>query len=347
MTDSKSHAVLLSQSRSSEGVDLPEVTKSEKKYSGGVPVEVSIQVFRINNIDAVQQNFFADFKVWFRWTDPKLIGTDPDSVEWSNQWSPNWYIVNALELSSSDEDMRLKDKETGLVTASVRYQGLLTQFFRLKHFPFDSQNIRIDIGSRSNMGKVQFVTHTSKESTISKFHNAEWQFDGFRAKFTSTDPDHSPTGAIYSQVHYKIKMLRYAGYYVWNIALPTFMLVCLSFFVSGVDLADFGTRMSITLTIILTTVAFKLAIGTTLPKVSYFTLMDFYVFGANVFVYVMALLNWISVRLKKWTDDENVDDQRVDDFLLYGWLIAWGSFNILFTLYSLYVQKKVEDKDKE
>ncbi len=72
----------------------------------------------------------------------------------------------------------------------------------------------------------------------------------------------------------EIDVSRRFGFYIWKVLVPLFLLVAISwavFWMIGDDLAD---RMSVSVTGILTVVAYQFIILDNLPRVSYFTLMD-------------------------------------------------------------------------
>ena len=66
-------------------------------------------------------------------------------------------------------------------------------------------------------------------------------------------------------------------YYLWNIAFYDFMLVLISLTVLLVPPEEFADRMAMSLTLLLTAVAFKQVVSTHLPAISYQTLLDQYV----------------------------------------------------------------------
>lgn len=69
-----------------------------------------------------------------------------------------------------------------------------------------------------------------------------------------------------------ISTLRGANsYYLWKAVLPRFAVVLISYLAFWIRITDYYTQISITLTVILTEIAFRFAITTSLPKVAYLT----------------------------------------------------------------------------
>ena len=84
------------------------------------------------------------------------------------------------------------------------------------------------------------------------------------------------------------------------------------------------------ITLILTAVAFKFAIADSLPKVSYFTVLDKYMLCSFIFLYLIAVENFVIARLAEKTAF-NAD--YIDEILQNLWLAVWGAFHVLFAIY--------------
>ena len=61
----------------------------------------------------------------------------------------------------------------------------------------------------------------------------------------------------YPMLHIYFVGERRAAYYMWNIALPNFLLSLLVFTSFAIPKEDLADRLSVTLTLVLTSVAFK------------------------------------------------------------------------------------------
>eukprot|EP00040_Diaphanoeca_grandis_P043727 m.268906 g.268906 ORF g.268906 m.268906 type:complete len:485 (-) comp81239_c0_seq1:26-1480(-) len=140
--------------------------------------------------------------------------------------------------------------------------------FQLDSFPFDFQEFTMDI-RLNNKHKhlfdltVHAVMFNRKALTLQ-----EWVQMPPTVKRGDTQKDR----------HTNVSMIvkRKANYYVTNIVSLMTGLVTLCFSAFSVELEDIADRMSIILTLLLTAVAFKFVIADSLPKLSYSTLMDYY-----------------------------------------------------------------------
>ena len=79
---------------------------------------------------------------------------------------------------------------------------------------------------------------------------------------------------------------RRSTYYVLNVTVPLLVFNLLAFLQFGVDSLFIADRLSISLTLVLTTAAYKFAVASLVPALSYMTLLDGYV-----------LANWLTIVL--------------------------------------------------
>jgi hypothetical protein len=96
----------------------------------------------------------------------------------------------------------------------------------------------------------------------------------------ASDPSESTAGMIYPRCIFTVYLWRKTGYYISNVILPICILTLLSplsCFLND-DGTSLGTadRLGITLTLLLTAVAYKFVVASSLPTVSYLTLLDRY-----------------------------------------------------------------------
>lgn len=92
-----------------------------------------------------------------------------------------------------------------------------------------------------------------------------------------TDPTESASGKQYPMLHLKMCVERRLGYWIFNIVLPLFFITTVSLISFAVPPEDVADRAGITLTVMLTLVAFKYSVADKLPQISYLTIIDAYV----------------------------------------------------------------------
>ena len=88
--------------------------------------------------------------------------------------------------------------------------------------------------------------------------------------------------------------VRKAPYFTWNIEMPMGVLTLLTAFTFALPPSDTADRLSLTLTLVLTAVAYKLTVAAVIPVVSYVTALDTYVLGCLFFM-VLACASSVCV----------------------------------------------------
>eukprot|EP00966_Prymnesium_polylepis_P248373 5742394-Prymnesium_polylepis.1 len=104
--------------------------------------------------------------------------------------------------------------------------------------------------------------------------------------------------------------------------MPMASFVLLSFTQYPIDYDDSGTRLSITLTLVLTAAAYKFAVSSMVPTISYLTLLDKYV----LFSWVVIMLNAFEGGFVRELDNPT----RCDRIFMWTILSCWLAMHILF-----------------
>ncbi len=78
----------------------------------------------------------------------------------------------------------------------------------------------------------------------------------------------------FSRLTLAIDIKRKSGFYLWKILLPLLIIVMLSWSVFWMVEENFGMRVRLAATGVLTVVAYQFAVAKDLPRVGYLTLMD-------------------------------------------------------------------------
>ncbi|KAL3674313.1 hypothetical protein V7S43_000268 [Phytophthora oleae] len=99
------------------------------------------------------------------------------------------------------------------------------------------------------------------------------------------------------------------GYYTTNVAIPAAIITYLCFisYTTRADgtLVEAGDRLQIVLTLLLTAVTFKNQVASLIPRISYFTMLDKYVFFCSIVACVVVLENVLFPVVIKFFSEEN------------------------------------------
>lgn len=214
---------------------------------------------------------------------------------------------------------------------------------QLHSFPFDHQKLTIKLMSDWPLDVVEFVKDMSiKDSiridTFTGHH--EWSLHKHVIAH-SVEEDRAKTGSHrqYPIYHITTHVQRKPAYYMWNVALVIFLILGLSFTSFSVEADAPADRLSVTVTLLLTAVAFKFVVSSSLPTISYLTLLDKYVLWSLIFQCLMVVQNAVAVIFQK---------RNISDIFDYACMGVLGGFvligNIIFIITGLYRNNKASEK---
>lgn len=205
-----------------------------------------------------------------------------------------------------------------IVCQRKKQRSMFTKFLELKCFPWDSQDLSLQFVSDIEAcdtaiaaEKSHLILNESKEwrsfAPLKREFLLREEYEIFRSVlgFESLTPVHaSSRGYRYPILDVSIKVRRKARFYWTNVTEPLLISVCLciaSFFVHPSDL---GTRLDITLTMLLTTAAYKQYSDSLIPNVSYDTALDLIIRCSLWVIAALSFLHCLSHLIFKSCADE-------------------------------------------
>eukprot|EP00808_Paulinella_micropora_P026089 g13636.t1 len=213
---------------------------------------------------------------------------------WKRYWNAETQIslTNMVESSSPDlvENARPKliqipnvkllgnaPQNPDWTVLSVRpISATISQDWVLQGFPFDTQVLRLVFRPVESIDQV-FIRPTSSKifGTVMSPYVAlaipEWIPHQPRLH---TSVDYFSLNRVYSTLVVGMPMRRNPSFHMWNTLFITFILQILSFTCYFIEVEDLGDRLGVTLTLLLTSTAFKLSMASSIPSVAYLTLAD-------------------------------------------------------------------------
>jgi hypothetical protein len=280
----------------------------------------------VKDVDCVAQKFFADFTLFMKWYDPahegitaKTVSHHQDSVT-----IPDVMIANAIQLDVRDEMVRRFDEDPpGVLMVEVVYTGVLTEYMELELFPCDIQDLTISVRFKDLRWSAQILEETIHRRICSSVEMSEWKV------FQPVHRIHRDLGHQFFDL--KVKILRKPEFYKWNIMFMVGGITTLTFFTFLFEVQEWEQRSTYSATLLLTSVAFKFSIGNSLPKVSFFTVLDVYLFVSFVFMLLLILESAVlkGLTLSDW--GYSFADLRALDLRLCAiYLALWVLCNLWF-----------------
>jgi len=318
-----------------------ETPDSEKKY-----VIVQFYVNQIRKINDVEQSVEIDLYLKLNWISEHWIGkTDDDFQNDENRfnkdvwWAPGVEVTNAIELEKQTEEEEafwLEFPQYGVLAYTQRYMGTVSSFLDLHKFPFDSQIIQITFESfhwKSNDMQLLVLAHHMNQKpprpggswpTMSNdVVLEEWTIEGI--KVSENTKHYSFEDRDYSQVKVEVQLVRNYGYYLTKILSILVLIIACSWIVFWLDCSDLSGRTGISVTLFLAAITFTFVIGTNLPRISYHTFIDAYLFTSYIYIVLSIVLNLLIAEVHKYSEESS-------EYLNN---LCKAFFPLTFTIYSI------------
>ncbi len=303
----------LAQSNSSAHDDPcppPKLRTNVRPNADGPPTEVlvGIRMLDLLDIDDVNQTLTIDFGILRTWTDSRLAHLEGCEISLDHVWYPELAARNSGRLFER-WPREVSIGPEGRVQYIQRYYGTIASYHSLHEFPFDSQVITVQlIPLQWAEDEVKLVLNESFTGMVDSLNISDWIIE-------STEGEISRQFMVafdrfHDRLDFKINAHRIRAYYVWKIILPLSLIVAMSWCVFWIDPAAFGTQLGLSATAMLTLIAFIFATTNMVPALGYFTLLDFFIGGATILVFLALLESLLTSYLV--TLEKNNLAQRID-----------------------------------
>lgn len=311
-----------------------------------VIVAIRTSIISVGDIDTVGQQFKCDFYMSATWSEPQLQGRSPDDIRWSNEWHPRIVFFNAVEIEKMEINHKLFYEEGNKIPyamQSYRIKGSFRENLELWNFPLDYQQLTITLMSDWTDKLVEFEKDLKKPDTLRPetfTADQEWHLcRNVVTESTSTVSSEGSSANDYPLYHIKCHVKRKNGYYLWNIVMIIFLISLLSFCSFSVEISSPSDRLSVTLTLLLTAVAFKFVVSQSLPTISYLTLLDKYVLCGLLFLGCMAIENAVAAALIL----DSAAQKKFDRICLY---VGIGCFVCIHVVFLVFVIVKSRTRNR-
>ncbi|MCK5379419.1 MAG: hypothetical protein KAJ78_08435 [Acidobacteria bacterium] len=267
---------------------------------GPVPVTVLVYMLDLDDVDSSQQTFTANVFLKYDWDDPRLAheGDGPVIMGMDEIWHPHFQILNQQKLWKTFPE-RFTVFPDGHVNYRQRVWGDFSQPMDLRDYPADHQVMTVElVASGHTSEQVRLVPSTEAEHAIAaELSVTDFEITGSEVVVGSFKPwDSGPGVASIRSIYFAS---RKTGYFVVKVIIPLILIVMMSWSVFWIDPAEGGTQIGVATTTMLTLIAFRFAIDTSLPKISYLTRLDTFVMASTVLVFLSLFEVVITSRLAK------------------------------------------------
>lgn len=256
-------------------------------------VRIAISVLDLTGINDTAQTITANVFIRARWRDPRLAedGAGPKTRNLNDVWHPRIQIFNdAGTRSTLPNDVEIAPD--GTVTQRIRLVGAFSEVLHLEDFPFDSQAFSIRLVATGYTAEtVRLVADPEGFATVnSQWAISNWTLVGWDigpppALAPPGSPALEPAGLA---LHLHLK--RNTGYFLLKVILPLVLISAMSWVVFWVAPEQAATKISVSITSMLTLIANRFMVDALVPRVSYLTRLDLFILGATVLVFSNLVL---------------------------------------------------------
>ena len=286
-------STLFSASLHAQGVDSTKAQLvAERPNVSGTSTEVTIGVYLIDidEIDDVRQRFNVDVFINITWQDPRLALSEKErsgqtrTLQRSEIWTPRGLIVNDRGLIAQ-LPLVVDVDDLGNVVYRQRLSGELAVDLDLRDFPFDTQQLPIDVISyQYSPDEVRFSPNARIAANLDGFSVEGWSFSLRETKFGEFSV---PTvGVVRPRMTITMEAQRNSMYYLLTMFLPMSLIVFMSWTAFWIQPNVVPPRIAISTASIFSLIAFGFSIRLSLPRVSYVTRADVFVIGCMLLVFL-------------------------------------------------------------
>ncbi|MGD2075923.1 MAG: hypothetical protein PVG38_13545 [Gammaproteobacteria bacterium] len=250
---------------------------------GATQIRVGVYLVDIPKIDDADQSYVADIFLRYEWRDERLAsGRDtPCTVPLAAVWNPDVLVVNRRSVESLMNQV-VEIQPDGRVRHLQRFYGSFALPLDLTRFPFDKQQLPVTLVARFSPEQLKLIADDELAAMAEKLSNPNWTIG---APLLSSGAYEVLPGRSIAQLEILFPAERRSAYYIWKLIVPMSFVVFMSWAAFWISPQNIAPRIGLSATSMLTLIAFRLALGSSLPPIPYLTEFDVFTIGATMLVF--------------------------------------------------------------
>jgi len=259
----------------------------------GQPLTISGTLFLldVSKIDGADQSFTADVFMMLRWRDERLASAVKGMrrLPLGSVWNPRVQIINQRRIWKNFPE-EVDVSPDGTVVYRQRFYGQFASALDLRDFPLDRHRFMLQLVIPGyGPEEIVFVPTTEGfgEGRSPDMTVPDWSVGPFEMRTTPFAV--VPGGREIAGLEGVFEARRHLGFYVGKAFVSVAIIVFMSWVVFWLGTENVGPRLSVSVTSMLTLVAYRFLLGQSLPPVSYLTRLDYFLLGATILVFVALI----------------------------------------------------------
>ena len=253
-----------------------------------VSVYIALGIIDVYDINDNKQNLSLGLVGKIRWKDPRLAHKGSGSIKrrMEDIWYP--YISLSSLLKTWSPSLRFAEiLPDGEVVYRINTRGEFSQSLNLRNYPFDRQVIRIPIVTEYSEEDVVLLPDPEEPSFIADTLTvADWEIKNFGVRSIESQVNRYDLSSRF-EVYFEAD--RRSQFILLTFIIPLALIVGMSWIVFWIDPREIRSQFSVSVTTVLTLIAYYITLTSRLPEIPYLTRMDYYVFGSTIIVFASLL----------------------------------------------------------
>ncbi|KAG0726719.1 Gamma-aminobutyric acid receptor subunit rho-3 [Chionoecetes opilio] len=311
--------------------DLPPVVNSRNNESSPLPVTVRV-IIESADVDTPSMHMHVNLNVSMTWQEARLNFLNLNEDYTLNRvpyetmrkvWVPVIDFTNTkgIHITQTDhqatmvvnmhgkpklgdetrpEELEVYPGPENPMSVRRKYSITFQCQFHLKMYPFDEQFCHLELTMLSASSRLLVFDEVGTAAIFEGNPNLVEYFVGDVDIDFRNDRD-------FAVMFVKLQLLRRSGFIIMNVYIPSLLLLVISYLTLYFTPTNFQVRVLASLTSLLVMATLFTQASSSLPKTSYFKMVDVWLLSSIFFIFIIIVLHTIIDRVREWEPTAQVD----------------------------------------
>lgn len=249
---------------------------------------IHIDLLDLYSINNVKQTFDANFYFELKWNDDSLSHAGPGSrmINLEEIWNPQIQILNQQQVQHTFT-RQAEVFPDGKVVYRQRVFGAFSQPLELSSYPFDQQTIQLKLVAAGFSPANVKLTINDTSTIAQNLSIPDWSVLEWRVLSEEIGIGHK--NVPMSMAVLSVDLKRHPRFFIVKVLLPLVLIVLMSWTVFWINPMNTGAQISVSVTAMLTLIAFQFSMTAMLPPLSLLTRLDWFVIYTTSLVFFSLL----------------------------------------------------------